>query len=85
MLKAWNTAHRGGAATVPANDALSGLIWLESLAAEATLASQQTLIAEAVDLVVVVGQEPGLVAGHTVREGSVVAGYKNRRYEVEYV
>ena len=50
MLKAWNTGHPGGAATVHANDALSGLIRLESLVAEATSAPQQTLIAEAVDL-----------------------------------
>ena len=38
MLKAWNTGHPGGAATVHANDALSGLIRLESLVAEATSA-----------------------------------------------
>jgi type IV secretion system protein VirB11 len=30
MLKAWNTGHPGGAATVHANDALSGLIRLEA-------------------------------------------------------
>src|SRR5471032_1936992 len=43
MLKAWNTGHPGGAATVHANDAPSGLIRLESLVAEATSAPQQTL------------------------------------------
>ena len=58
MLKAWNTGHPGGAATVHANDALSGLIRMESLVAEATCAPQQTLIAEAIDLVVFVDQEP---------------------------
>ena len=57
LLKAWNTGHPGGAATVHANDALSGLIRLESLVAEATSAPQQTLIAEAVDLVVFVDEE----------------------------
>jgi Flp pilus assembly CpaF family ATPase len=46
LLKAWNTGHPGGAATVHANDALSGLIRLESLVAEATSAPQQILIAE---------------------------------------
>ena len=35
MLKAWNTGHPGGAATVHANDAVSGLVRLESLVAEA--------------------------------------------------
>ncbi len=57
MLKAWNTGHPGGAATVHANDALSGLIRLESLVAEATAAPQQSLIAEAVDLVIFVDEE----------------------------
>ena len=85
MLKAWNTGHPGGAATVHANDALSGLIRLESLVAEATAAPQQTLIAEAVDLVVFVDQEPDLAAGRKVREVAVVTGYQNGRYEVEYV
>ncbi len=85
MLKAWNTGHPGGAATVHANDALSGLIRMESLVAEATSAPQQTLIAEAIDLVVFVDQEPALQAGRKVREVMVVSGYRDGRYQVEYV
>jgi P-type conjugative transfer ATPase TrbB len=85
MLKAWNTGHPGGAATVHANDALSGLIRLESLVAEATSAPQQALIAEAVDLVVFVDQEPELLAGRKVREVALVTGYRDGRYQVEYV
>jgi len=85
MLKAWNTGHPGGAATVHANDALSGLIRLESLVAEATSAPQHTLIAEAVDLVVFVDQEPELIAGRKVREVALVTGYQEGRYQVEYV
>jgi type IV secretion system protein VirB11 len=85
MLKAWNTGHPGGAATVHANDALSGLIRLESLVAEATSAPQQTLIAEAVDLVVFVDQEPDLAAGRKVREVALVTGYSDGRYQVEFV
>jgi type IV secretion system protein VirB11 len=85
MLKAWNTGHPGGAATVHANDALSGLIRLESLVAEATNAPQQTLIAEAVDVVVFVDQDPELLAGRKVREIALVTGYRDGRYQVEYV
>jgi type IV secretion system protein VirB11 len=85
MLKAWNTGHPGGAATVHANDALSGLIRLESLVAEATSAPQQTLIAEAIDLVVFVDQESRLQAGRKVRELMIVSGYRDGRYQVEYV
>ena len=48
-------------------------------------APQQTLIAEAVDLVVFVDQEPELLAGRKVREVALVTGYRDGRYEVEYV
>lgn len=85
MLKAWNTGHPGGAATVHANDALGGLFRLESLVAEATSAPQQALIAEAVDVVVFVDQEPELPAGRKVREVALVNGYRDGRYEIEYV
>jgi type IV secretion system protein VirB11 len=85
MLKAWNTGHPGGAATVHANDALSGLIRLESLVAEATAPPQQSLIAEAIDLVIFVDEEPDLAAGRKVRELALVTGYRDGRYEVEYV
>src|SRR5262249_16960505 len=60
LLKAWNTGHPGGMATVHANDAISGLTRLESLVAEATNAPQQSLIAEAVDLVIFIDEEPDL-------------------------
>jgi type IV secretion system protein VirB11 len=85
MLKAWNTGHPGGAATVHANDALSGLVRLESLVAEATAASQQNLIAEAIDLVVFIDEESALAAGRKVREVLVVTGYESGHYTVEYV
>jgi type IV secretion system protein TrbB len=85
LLKAWNTGHPGGAATVHANDALSGLIRLESLVAEATSAPQQRLIAEAVDLVVFVDEESSVRAGRKVREVLLVTGYSNGNYQVERV
>ena len=85
LLKAWNTGHPGGAATLHANDALSGLLRLESLVAEATSAPQQTLIAEAVDLVVFVDEESSVKAGRKVREVLLVTGYSNGNYQVERV
>jgi type IV secretion system protein VirB11 len=85
LLKAWNTGHQGGAATIHANDAVSGLIRLESLVAEATSAPQQTLIAEAVDLVVFVDGEASIRAGRKVREVLLVHGYSNGSYQVEHV
>ena len=85
LLKAWNTGHPGGAATVHADDAMRGLTRFESLVAEATSAPQQQLIAEAVDLVIFVDEEPGVKAGRKVREILLVRGYREGRYQVERV
>ena len=85
LLKAWNTGHSGGIATIHANDALSGLVRLESLVAEATAAPQQQLIAEAVDLVVFIDEEDSLRAGRKVREIVCVLGYDNGQYVIEHV
>lgn len=85
LLKAWNTGHPGGAATVHADDALRGLIRFESLVAEATNSPQQQLIAEAVDLVIFVDEEPSLRAGRKVREVLLVHGHREGRYDVEPV
>jgi type IV secretion system protein TrbB len=85
LLKAWNTGHPGGAATIHANDAVSGLVRLESLIAEATSAPQQILIAEAVDVVVFIDEESELAAGRKVKEVLLVTGYRNGQYQVERV
>lgn len=52
LLKAWNTGHPGGCATIHANSARGGLTRLEQLIQEAILAPQKELIAEAVHLVI---------------------------------
>jgi type IV secretion system protein VirB11 len=52
MLKAWNTGHPGGIATVHANSAQSALYRLEQLVEEAVAAVPRRLIAEAIDLIV---------------------------------
>ena len=52
MLKAWNTGHPGGIATVHANGALAALYRLEQLVQEAIPVVPRRLIAEAIDLVV---------------------------------
>jgi type IV secretion system protein VirB11 len=85
MLKAWNTGHPGGAATVHANDAVGGLRRLESLVAEATAAPQQVLISEAIDLVIFIDAEKASPAGRKIREVIVVLGYQDGRYIFEHV
>ncbi|PBB80123.1 P-type conjugative transfer ATPase TrbB [Mesorhizobium sp. WSM3879] len=52
MLKAWNTGHPGGIATVHANSARSALYRIEQLAQEAVVTVPRRLIADAIDLIV---------------------------------
>ena len=52
MLKAWNTGHPGGIATVHANSAASALYRIEQLVAEAVASIPRPLIADAIDLIV---------------------------------
>jgi type IV secretion system protein TrbB len=52
MLKAWNTGHPGGIATLHANSAKAALYRLEQLIQEAVVTIPRRLIAEAVDLIV---------------------------------
>lgn len=52
MLKAWNTGHPGGVATIHANDCRGGLIRLEQLIQEGVSVVNPAVIAEAVDLIV---------------------------------
>lgn len=52
MLKAWNTGHPGGIATVHANGAQAALTRIEQLVQEAVVTVPRQLIAEAIDLIV---------------------------------
>jgi P-type conjugative transfer ATPase TrbB len=77
LLKAWNTGHPGGAATVHANSAPAGLIRMEQLVAEATQAPMQTLIAEAIDLIVSI-EKTG--TGRRIKEVVTVEGHDGKQY-----
>jgi len=52
MLKAWNTGHPGGIATVHANSAKSALYRIEQLVQEAVVTVPRRLIADAIDIIV---------------------------------
>lgn len=66
LLKAWNTGHPGGIATLHANSARAALPRLEQLAMEACDSPPTALIAEAIDLVVFI--ERGGPAGRRITE-----------------
>jgi P-type conjugative transfer ATPase TrbB len=66
LLKAWNTGHPGGIATLHANSARAALARLEQLTMEVCETPPTALIAEAVDLVVFI--ERGGPAGRRIPE-----------------
>jgi type IV secretion system protein VirB11 len=82
MLKAWNTGHPGGIATVHANDAHAGLIRLEQLVQEANVPPQPALIAEAVDLIVVIVRTP---SGRKITEIARVRAARASGYELDRI
>lgn len=58
LLKAWNTGHPGGVATIHSNTAMSALRRLEQLTAEASQQPMHEVIGEAVDLIVSIERTP---------------------------
>jgi type IV secretion system protein VirB11 len=76
MLKAWNTGHPGGIATVHANSARSSLYRLEQLIQEAVVTVPRRLIADAIDLIVFIAGRgtDRRIAGIECVEGVDAAG-----------
>jgi P-type conjugative transfer ATPase TrbB len=71
MLKAWNTGHPGGIATVHANSAIAALYRLEQLVQESVVTVPRRLIAEAIDMIVFIA---GRGLGRRVETIARVAG-----------
>jgi len=78
LLKAWNTGHPGGLATVHANSAKGGLTRIEQLISEVSSASMPELIAEAVNIIVFINKTNN---GRKVEEIVEVVGYDKQRQE----
>ncbi|NEI67452.1 P-type conjugative transfer ATPase TrbB [Rhizobium leguminosarum] len=80
LLKAWNTGHPGGVATIHSNTAMSALRRLEQLTAEASQQPMHEVIGEAVDLVISIERTP---RGRLVRDIIQIEQFINGRYEIE--
>ena len=82
LLDAWNTGHEGGAATLHANDALSGLTRLESLISRNPSAPKEImpLIAEAVVMVVHITRT---LHGRKIQQIIEVQGFKRGSYQIK--
>jgi type IV secretion system protein VirB11 len=78
LLKAWNTGHPGGIATVHANSAVAALTRLEQLTSEASSQPMQAVIGEAVDLVVSIERT---AKGRIVHDLLRVNGFRNGEFE----
>jgi type IV secretion system protein VirB11 len=78
LLKAWNTGHPGGVATVHANDAAAGLIRIEQLVAEGTLAPMQQQIATAINVIVAIEKTPD--GSRRVKSVLKVHGHDGTKY-----
>jgi len=79
LLKAWNTGHPGGVATLHANSAQAGLARLEQLLGETSQKPMETLIGETVDVVAFIQKTP---QGRRLKELLRVEGFQNGRYSV---
>lgn len=79
LLDAWNTGHEGGAATLHANSAISGLARLHSLISRnsSAPAAIEPLIGDVVHLVVHIARVPG---GRRVQEVLEVSGFVDGAY-----
>jgi type IV secretion system protein VirB11 len=83
LLKSWNTGHPGGLATVHANSAAAALLRLEQLIGEVSVTPMQTLIAEAINVVVFMRQFGRI--GRRVTEIIEVNGYREGEYQYETI
>ncbi|KQZ91790.1 P-type conjugative transfer ATPase TrbB [Agrobacterium tumefaciens] len=80
LLKAWNTGHPGGVATIHSNTAMSALRRLEQLTAEASHQPMHEVIGEAVDLIISIERTP---RGRRVRDVIHVDRFANGEYEIQ--
>jgi type IV secretion system protein VirB11 len=82
MLKAWNTGHPGGVATIHANSALDALRRIEDLVGEASQIIPKRSIASAVNLLVFI-ERTGTLPGRRVRSIVEVRGFDGSDYVLE--
>lgn len=79
LLKAWNTGHPGGLATIHANSALEALSRLEDLIGEVTQRVPYRAIAQAINVVVFIERTP---SGRRVRTVTRVLGRNESDYRM---
>jgi type IV secretion system protein VirB11 len=84
MLKAWNTGHPGGVATIHANSASEALQRIEDLVGEASQTIPKRSVASAINIVVFIERLPG-VAGRVVSAISEILGLDAGEYQMRHL
>jgi P-type conjugative transfer ATPase TrbB len=82
LLKAWNTGHPGGLATIHANSAAEALTRLEDLIGEVTQRVPRRAIAQAINIVVFIERT---ATGRRVRDVSRVTGLDGDAYVLQSI
>jgi type IV secretion system protein TrbB len=80
LLKAWNTGHPGGIATIHANSASAALARLEQLCMEVCERPPTGLIDEAIDLIVFIARNNTSLGGPAGRVVSEILAPKQREF-----
>ncbi len=80
LLKAWNTGHPGGLATIHANSAAEGLTRLEDLIGEVTQRIPYRAIAQAINVIIYIERTP---EGRRVRTVGRVLGREGETYQLD--
>ncbi|WP_088185029.1 P-type conjugative transfer ATPase TrbB [Sphingobium sp. Z007] len=80
LLKAWNTGHPGGLATIHANSAMEGLTRLEDLIGEVTQRIPYRAITQAINIIVYIKRTK---AGRRVESVARLIGRENDTYLIE--
>ena len=80
LLKAWNTGHPGGLATIHANSAVEALRRLEDLIGEVTQRVPYRAIAQAINVVVFIERT---ATGRQIRDVSRLVGLEGEQYVLQ--
>jgi type IV secretion system protein VirB11 len=68
LLKAWNTGHPGGLATLHANDSRDAIERLWQLISESNLSISRDFIEQSIDVMIVLKEENGMIKVHEIKE-----------------
>ncbi|MBO2558936.1 conjugal transfer protein TrbB [Shewanella algae] len=82
LIKAWNTGHPGGLATIHADSAAKGMVRLEECLSEVTHSVSRESLAEAIGVIVFIKKNS---KGRIVDEILKVNGYENDTYQFEKI